>query len=150
MVDTPLGVEEGLKLPHVVPPHETDQVTPAFLLSSLTTAVTSTVRPCTRDAGSCEANATEIPAGAVILIVDVIHFVASLTEVAVMVTVLPLGIEAGATYVVAAALGVDVGLKLPHWPPPQVTLHKTPAFKLSLCTMALRAAVVPAANEAGG
>jgi hypothetical protein len=149
-VAAPLGVAGGVKLPHAPLPQETVQVTPAFLLSSLTTAVRSSVKPCTREAGSCSANATDTPAGVVMLIFDVTHFVASLAEVAVMVIVPPLGIEAGATNVVAPPLGVDVGLKPPHSEPPQVTLHRTPEFKVSLRTTTLRLVVVPAAIEAGG
>jgi hypothetical protein len=47
-------------------------------------------------------------------------------------------------------LGVAVGLKLPHWALPQVTDHVTPAFALSLLTVAVNAAVALATSEAGG
>ena len=65
-------------------------------------------------------------------------FVVSVTEVAVTVTALPLGIALGAVYVVALPLAVDVGLKLPHAPAlPQVTDQVTPAFAESLLTTAV-------------
>jgi hypothetical protein len=52
--------------------------------------------------------------------------------------------------VVAVPLGVDAGLKLPHCELPQVTVQVTPAFALSLLTVAVRAAVVVAGTELGG
>jgi hypothetical protein len=45
---------------------------------------------------------------------------------------------------------VEAGLKLPHCALPQVTVQVTPAFALSLATVAVRAAVVVAATELGG
>ena len=66
--------------------------------------------------------------------------VLSVTEVAVTVTVPPVGIAAGAVYVVAEPLAVFVGLKLPQAPAlPQVTDHVTPAFAGSLLTTAVSA-----------
>jgi hypothetical protein len=76
--------------------------------------------------------------------------VVSEMEVAVTVTVAGLGGAAGAEYVVAAPLAVVVGLKLPHDELPQVTDQVTPAFALSLLTVAVKAAVVLAATELGG
>jgi hypothetical protein len=52
--------------------------------------------------------------------------------------------------VVAVPLGVVVGLKLPHCELPQVTDQVTPAFALSLATVAVKAALVVAPREAGG
>jgi hypothetical protein len=52
--------------------------------------------------------------------------------------------------VVAVPLGVVAGLKLPHCALPQVTDQVTPAFALSLATVAVKAALVAAATEAGG
>jgi hypothetical protein len=47
-------------------------------------------------------------------------------------------------------LGVTVGSKLPHWALPQVTDHVTPAFALSLLTVAVNAAVALVTTEVGG
>ena len=47
-------------------------------------------------------------------------------------------------------LGVVVELKLPHCALPQVTDQVTPAFALSFATVAVKAALVVAASEAGG
>jgi hypothetical protein len=52
--------------------------------------------------------------------------------------------------VVAVPLGVVVGLKLPHWALLQVTDQVTPAFAPSFATVAVKAALVVAAREAGG
>jgi hypothetical protein len=52
--------------------------------------------------------------------------------------------------VVAVPLGVVVGLKLPHCALPQVTDQVTPALALSFATVAVKAALVVAAREAGG
>jgi hypothetical protein len=52
--------------------------------------------------------------------------------------------------VVAVPFGVVEGLKLPHCALPQVTDHVTPALALSLATVAVKAALVVAAREAGG
>jgi hypothetical protein len=63
--------------------------------------------------------------------------VVSVTDVAVIFTVLPVGIAAGAVYVVAALLAVVAGLKVPHAEVPHVTLHVTPPFLLSPATNAV-------------
>src|ERR1700754_766720 len=76
--------------------------------------------------------------------------VVSETEVAVTVTVAGVGGAAGAEYVVAAPLAVVVGVKLPHEELPQVTDQVTPAFALSLLTVAVRGVVVLAGTEVGG
>ena len=51
---------------------------------------------------------------------------------------------------VAAALAVEVGLKLPHCELPQVTDHVTPASALSLLTVAVNNAVALTVIELGG
>ena len=51
---------------------------------------------------------------------------------------------------VAAPLAVEVGLKLPHCEFPHVTDQVTPAFALSLLTLAVNKAVVPTVMEVGG
>ena len=75
-------------------------------------------------------------------------FVGSVTEVAVTVTVLGVGIAVGAVYVVGAPLAVPVGLKEPHGEVPQVTVQLTPL--LSLVTTAVRLAVAPVTSDVGG
>jgi hypothetical protein len=77
-------------------------------------------------------------------------FVGSVTEVAVTVTVLGVGIAVGAVYVVGAPLAVPVGLKEPHGEVPQVTVQLTPPFLLSLVTTAVRLAVAPVTSDVGG
>jgi len=86
----------------------------------------------------------------VIVIVADADLVLSVTEVATTVTVLLVGIAAGAVYVVAALLAVAVGLKLPHAELPQVTDHVTPAFALSLVTTATRLSVEATMSVFGG
>jgi hypothetical protein len=83
-----------------------------------------------------------IGGGTVIVIVAVAVLVPSVTEVAVTVTVFPLGTAAGAVYVTAVPLGVFDALKDPHAVLlPQVADHLTPALALSLATVAVSDAV---------
>jgi hypothetical protein len=64
--------------------------------------------------------------------------VASVTEVAVNLTVLPVGIAAGAEKSVATPLGELATLKDPQRPAlPQVTVQVTPAFAESFATNAV-------------
>ncbi len=60
MVAEPLAVFAGLKLPHCGLPQVADHVTPAFLLSLLTTAVRLAVAPFATEAGGCGSKLTEI------------------------------------------------------------------------------------------
>lgn len=85
----------GLKLPQAELPQVTVQVTPAALLSSLTTAVRVVLVPITNEVGGFEI-VTDITAAAVIVTVADADFEVSATEVAVMVTVFPVGTAAGA------------------------------------------------------
>ena len=63
--------------------------------------------------------------------------VGSVIEVAVIVTLLPFGTEAGAVYVVAAPLGLFVGLNDPQLPGlPQVAVQPVPWFPKSFETVA--------------
>lgn len=74
-------------MPHGAVLQVTDQVTPAFALSLVTTAVSGVVVDATRDAGGAGAKATEITgAVAVIVMVAETDFVLSVTEVATTVT----------------------------------------------------------------
>ena len=80
-------------------------------------------RPTTSGA-RCPSRAATIACG-VIAIVAETDFVASVTEVAVTVTVVPGGTVSGAVYVVATSLPVIVGFNEPHAVPPHVTVQVT-------------------------
>jgi len=94
-VAVPLAVEVALKEPQGDVVQVTDQVTPPFLVSLLTTAVRLVVALMMSEVGGVGLRATEIP-GAVMVMVAVADFVVSVTEVAVTVTVPEVGIGAGA------------------------------------------------------
>jgi hypothetical protein len=81
--------------PAVLLPQATDQVTPAFFESFVTVAVSEAVPLIRSEAGS-PAIATVMPGAAVIVMLAVADFVVSVTEVAVMLIVPPVGTEAGA------------------------------------------------------
>lgn len=77
--------------------------------------------------------------------------VGSVTEVAVTVTVPPVGIAAGAVYVVAAPVGVVVGLSDPQAVAPQVTVQVTVGFaETSFAALARRGNCALTCSEAGG
>jgi hypothetical protein len=149
IVAPPLAVDAGLNDPHGEPPHVTVHFTPAFALSFATFAVMLVVPLTASDVGGCAASITAI-GWPVIVIVAVAVFVVSVTEVAVTVTVDPVGVVAGAVYVVAAPLAVDAGLNDPHDELPHVTVHFTPAFALSFATFAVMLVVAAGASEEGG
>jgi hypothetical protein len=67
-----------------------------------------------------------------------------------MVTVSGLGTAAGAVYVVAVPLPVDIAETLPHCVLAHLTVQVTPAFALSLTTVAVSEAVLPTTSEEGG
>ena len=73
----------------------------------------------------------------------------SLTEVAMTVTLPPVGTVAGAVYVVMLPLGVTVGLKAPQ-AAAGVQLQVTPPAAESFCTVAATLAVPPVPSVAGG
>jgi hypothetical protein len=73
----------------------------------------------------------------------------SVTEIAVMVTLPPVGAAAGAVYVVMPPLGVEVGLKTPH-AVAGVQLQFTPPGAESFWTVAATLAVPPVPSHAGG
>lgn len=77
------------------------------------------------------------------------YFVASVTEVAVTVTVLPEVTVVGAEKSVGAPLAVLAALKEPHAALPQVAVQVTPAFAESSATMAVNAAPLESCNEVG-
>jgi hypothetical protein len=70
--------------------------------------------------------------------------------VAVRVTVLPVGTEAGAVKVVVTPLAVCVGLNDPQLALPQLTVQSTPPLEGSPETVAATDVVVLASMEAGG
>jgi hypothetical protein len=90
------------------------------------------------------------PLNAVTVIVADADFVLSVTEVAVTVTVFPVGTVEGAIKIVTAPLAVDAALNDPHAEPPHVAVHFTPAFALSFATLAVILVVAFAASEVGG
>ncbi len=151
MVLVALGVVVGEKLPHCALPQVTDQVTPALVLSLVTTAANAALVVAASEVGGAGLRATVMgAAGAVIVIEAVTDLVESDTEVAVTVTVAGLGTLAGAVNVVAVPLAVEVGVTLPQDEPPQVTVQVTPPFALSLLTTAVKDAVALVPSEATG
>src|ERR1700722_833954 len=91
-----LAVVAGLKVPHAAAPQVTLHVTPPFLLSPATTAVSGEVLLICKTAGGVDANETLIPAGAAIVIDAEAVAVPSVTELATMLTVPPVGTFVGA------------------------------------------------------
>src|ERR1700743_1066576 len=89
------------------------------------------------------------PAPTIEIVADT-DLVVSETDVGVTFTVPPVGIAAGAAYVVAALLAVVVGFSVPHAAVPQVTLHVTPPFLLSFVTTAVSGKVLLIVKAAGG
>jgi len=85
--------------------------------------------------------ANEIGVSGTVTLAD---FVGSVLLVAVSVDVAP-GTGRAAVYIVAVPLAVAAGLKLP----PPLTLHVTPAFALSLVTVAAKLWVAPPIIAAG-
>ena len=73
----------------------------------------------------------------------------SVTEVAMIVTLPPVGTVAGAVYVVMLPLGVEAGLKAPQ-AAAGVQLQITPLAAESFCTVAATLAVPPVPSTAGG
>jgi hypothetical protein len=132
-------------------PQVTDQVTPAFALSLVTTAVRLVVEPTKSEVGGVGVSATVMEGGGAAVMVMVFDavFVLSVTDVATIVTVLFVGTAEGAVYVVGALLAVEVALKLPHGALPQVTDQVTPPLALSLVTTAVRLAVADVARDVG-
>ena len=140
----------GSKLPHCALPQVTDQVTPAFALSFATVAVKAALVVAAREAGGLLSVTVIGALGIEIVMVAEAVFVESVTEVAVIATVAGLGTEAGAVNFVAVPLAVEAVEKLPHCELPQVTVHLTPAFALSLLTTAVRLMVEPVSVDDGG
>jgi hypothetical protein len=148
VIAAPEALEGADKVPHVAPLQpvpESAQVTPLFCESFVTVAVKFCVSPvCTL--ALVGATLTEITGAAVTVIVAVLCFVPSATEVAVNVTVAGLGTLAGAVYVIAAPDALDVADKVPHVVPLQpapARVQVTPLFCESFVTVAVKFCVSP-------
>ena len=76
-------------------------------------------------------------------------FVESVTEVATIMTLPPLGTAPGATYIVLAPLAVEVGVNVPH-APVGVQVQFTPALALSFVTVADTPTLSPTVIDWGG
>jgi hypothetical protein len=77
-------------------------------------------------------------------------FVVSVTDVAVTVTLPPAGTTIGAVKVSAVPLADELELKLPQTVlVPQATVQVTPAFAVSLVTVAVTGCWAPATAEPG-
>ena len=76
--------------------------------------------------------------------------VASVTEVAVIVTEAGVGTAPGAVYVALPPLAVDAGLTVPQEELPQLTFQVTPALLVSLLTTAIAPVLVPTFNDVTG
>jgi hypothetical protein len=141
----PLAVGVGLTLPQAPAPwlaQVTVQVTPALAESLLTVAVKGVVAPVTTLMVGGVTLTLIDPLAGVTVMVALAETVGSVTEVAVTVTVPPLGTAAGAVYVVAVPLAVWVGATLPQAPVVvQETLQVTPPFAESLPTEAVSVVV---------
>ena len=119
-------------------------------LSFATVAVKAALAEAAREAGGVLSVTVMGALGVEMVMVAEADCVESVTEVAVRVTVAGLGAVAGAVNLVATPLAVEGAERLPHCAPPQVTVHLTPAFALSLLTTAVRLMVEPASVDEGG
>lgn len=149
----PLGV--GLGLNELDEPHDgvgvQPQFTPALAVSFVTVAAAVVVPEIATVAAGAVEMETEMAGGggAVIVTCAVAFFVVSVTDVAVSVTVPPVGTALGAVYTVLLPLGVEVGLKVPH-ALAGVQLQFTPALALSFVTVTDTPTLLPAAIVEGG
>jgi len=143
-VVAPLAVLDRLNVPHE-PLGLQLQVTPAFAESFVSTAEILAVPEINKLAGGAAPKSTEIGK----VTVPAANLVLSETEVAVIVTLPPVGAVAGAVYAVAAPLEVDAGLKVPQ-DVAGVQLQVTPLPAESFVTRAETLAVPPATIVAGG
>jgi hypothetical protein len=145
----------GLKLPQAPAlPQFTVHVTCGLLELSLLTNAVSCSLEFTRTAlgGAGLKETVTAPLGPVMVRVAEADLVGSVTEVAVMVTVLPVGTAEGAVYMVALPVEVVVGLKVPQAPAlPQLAVQVTCGFDdVSLLTIAVKGWLVLTCSEVGG
>jgi hypothetical protein len=126
-----------------------DQVTPELVASPTTRAVSVVVVPGFRIAGGAGFNVTEIAPAIVMVILADADAEGFCTAVAVTSTVPPLGIAAGAVYVVVTVVHVlVVGLNEPQAFAGR-HVQVTPELVGSFTTTAVSVVVVPVAIEAG-
>ena len=124
-----------------------DQLTPAFAESPETVAATGVLAPVESEVGGAVLKATEIPEFELIVIGEELAlFVVSVTEVAVITTVLE-GTLAGAVYVTAVPLADLAELNVPQLPAGAHD-HVAPALAESFVTVAVTCAVLPTFNDA--
>jgi hypothetical protein len=98
VVEEPLPVAAGLKLPHCALPQVADQFTPPFLESLLTVAARLDVLLITIEEGGCVTNDTDIGGGGAVdvIVIDAdTDLVPSVTDVAVIVTAAGFGTALG-------------------------------------------------------
>ena len=99
VVEIPLPVEVGLKLPHCALPQVTVQLTPPFFVSLSTVAARLDVVLTTKDDGGCVTNDTAIGGGGAVdvMVMDAdTDLVLSVIEVAVIITEAGVGTALGA------------------------------------------------------
>jgi hypothetical protein len=128
LVPTSSPVVAGLKDPQPVPPHVTVHVTSGFALTSLVIEACSGNSAFTSsEAGSVPLNATEIGIGGTIVIVIDLEREVFAIDVAVTVTVAPLGTAGGAEYTIAP--NSSLAFSVPHaFGLPQLTAYVTAVF----------------------
>ena len=149
-VAAPLAVDVGLKDPQApagvlgVQLHTTGNAAESFVVVA---AIDAVVPICIAPGGGVVS--VIVITGPVIVTVALLVLVLSLTDAAVIVTLPPDGIAAGAVYTVVAPLAVVVALKLPH-APDGAQLHVTPLAAESFNTVADTLAVAPNAIVVGG
>lgn len=137
VIATPLAEDDAERVPQGVGEQVTVHVTPLFPRSLPTVAVScAVVVASTVAVGGCTST---VIAGTVIVAEAVARELD--TEVAVTVTVKSLGGGAGAVYVVATPVAVDVGATLPHGAVEQDTVHVTPLLLGSPATVAINCTV---------
>jgi hypothetical protein len=140
--------------PQLTPPQLAFQSTPRLAGSPVTVAATVTVPNAGAIAGAGSVMVTPVTVP-VMLTVTEENLLWSVADTAVTVTVAFEGTAAGAVKVVAPPFGVCAGVKEPQLADtPDVSVHTevqfTPAFAVSLLTLAVSCALEPTGIEAGG
>jgi hypothetical protein len=130
-------------------PQATVQLTPLFAVSFPTFAVRLAIVFTVSEEGGDTIETVMFVDGVIVIVAEA-DLLPSVTEVAVTITVFPLGTAAGDVYVVLAPLAVDALLNEPHAPLlAQVTVHFTPPFALSFPTFAVSCAWLPTVRVDG-
>lgn len=144
----------GLTVKKPQPLAHTCQSTPALVVSLATAAARFTVAFVSICAGSAGMKLTErVVDGLIVMELELMLTLGSATEVATIVTEVPLDVTGGAVYVAVAPLAVWAGTTQPQ-PPGTVLLHcavqVTPPGGTSFVTVALTGACAVAAIVPGG